>query len=122
MATGEIVKSPLMALRVTSPVPRRAVKGFFYSLNQKSMDLRDGQKLIIAGEIVVDTTIIVDIQGVIENKDALKKCPHCHTGVGKNFFRSTGEESGETEMRFACESCTKQWSLRFRNPFLFIQI
>ncbi len=85
------------------------------------MELQPNQSLI-SGEIVIDTPIIIDNRSVIENKDALKKCPYCHTGTGRDFYRNTDEESGQSEIGFACGSCSKQWSLRFKNPFLFIQI
>jgi len=85
------------------------------------MELQPNQSLI-CGEIVIDIPIIINDQYIVENIDIVKKCPHCHTGIGTNFFRGTDETSGITEIGLSCGSCSKKWQVRFKNPFLFIKI
>ncbi len=84
------------------------------------MKLRDYERMFDA-EIVINATIKLDKDGGVENKDELQKCPHCNTTIGKIYFRAT-DEAGTTELRFRCSHCSKRWILRYKNPFLFIEI
>lgn len=85
------------------------------------MNLRNDQKMFDA-EIVINTVIKLDKDGNVENKEALHKCPHCHTGAGTVFYRGAEKEDGQSEIGFVCDRCSRRWHLRFRNPILFIQI
>jgi DNA-directed RNA polymerase subunit M/transcription elongation factor TFIIS len=73
-------------------------------------------------EIIINAVIKLDKDGNVENKEALHKCPHCRVGAGKAFHWKKDEENGRSEIGFVCESCGKRWSLRYKNPFLFIKI
>jgi len=85
------------------------------------MNLRNYQRMFDA-EIIINAVIKLDKDGNIENKEALQKCPHCHIGTGKVFYWGAEKEDGRSERGFLCERCSKRWYLRFKNPFLFIQI
>lgn len=86
-----------------------------------TMNLRNGQRILDA-EIVIYAAIKLDKDGNVENKDVLQKCPHCHTGGGSIFHRAPFKEDGQSEIGFVCDRCSKRWHLRYKNPFLIIQI
>lgn len=74
-------------------------------------------------EIVINAVIKLDKDDNVENKEALQKCPHCHTGTGTVFYRGLDEEDGRSEdIGFVCGSCGKRWHLRFKYPILYIEI
>lgn len=85
------------------------------------MNLSIDQRMFDA-EIIINAVIKLDEDGNVENKEALKKCPHCHTGTGRAFHWRTNEENGQSEIGFVCGLCSKRWSLVYKNPFLFIHV
>lgn len=85
------------------------------------MNLLNDKRMYDA-EIVINTVIKLDKDGNVENKEALKECPRCHTGTGRAFHWKTDEENGRSTIGFVCRLCAKRWSLVYKNPFLFIQI
>lgn len=73
-------------------------------------------------EIIINTVIKLDQGGNVENKEALHRCPHCHIGNGKVFLQRIGVEDGQSEIGFVCDRCAKRWTLKFKNPTLYVQI
>ena len=84
------------------------------------MKLRIDQRMMDA-EIVIFATIKLDVEGNVENKEEIKKCPLCKEGSGKVCY-SRFEENGESELRYHCGRCSGRWAFRYKNPLFFIEL